>query len=99
MKIILLQNIKGFGKIGDVKSVSDGHAKNFLFPKNLAKVASLNYLGVIYALGFGYIFFQETFNMLSLVAIGIILLGVFLNLFDQKIFKNSKNNDKETTVS
>src|SRR5690606_22599228 len=27
---------------------------------NLAKVASLNYLGVIYALGFGYIFFDET---------------------------------------
>ncbi len=40
MKVILLQNIKGFGRIGDVKSVSDGHARNFLFPKKLAKVAS-----------------------------------------------------------
>lgn len=56
---------------------------------NLAKVASLNYLGVVYALGFGYIFFQETFNTMSLFAILIILLGVFLNLFDQKIFKKS----------
>jgi large subunit ribosomal protein L9 len=40
MKVILLQNIKGFGRIGDVKNVSDGHARNFLFPKKLAKVAS-----------------------------------------------------------
>ena len=52
---------------------------------NLSKVASLNYLGVLYALGFGYLFFQETFDMYSLLAIGLILLGVFLNLFDKKI--------------
>lgn len=44
MKIILLQNIKGFGKIGDVKNVSDGHARNFLLPKKLAKIASENAL-------------------------------------------------------
>jgi len=52
---------------------------------NLAKVASLNYLGVIYALGFGYFIFDESFSTMSFVAIGIILLGVLLNLFDQKI--------------
>ena len=40
MKVILLQNIKGVGKIGDVINVSDGHARNFLFPKKLAKLAS-----------------------------------------------------------
>ncbi|HWA64338.1 MAG TPA: 50S ribosomal protein L9 [Candidatus Paceibacterota bacterium] len=40
MKVILLQNIKGFGKIGEIKNVSDGHARNFLFPRNLAKPAS-----------------------------------------------------------
>lgn len=54
---------------------------------NLAKVASLNYLGVIYALGFGYLLFDEHFNTMSLVAIGIILVGVFLNLFDKKLAK------------
>ena len=63
---------------------------------NLAKVASLNYLGVIYALGFGYIFFQETFNTMSLIAIAIILLGVFLNLFDQKIIQIFKDKKGET---
>lgn len=39
MKVILLQNIKGFGKIGDIKNVSDGYARNMLFPKKMAKVA------------------------------------------------------------
>ena len=40
MKLILLQNIKGFGQIGDVKSVSDGYARNFLLPRKMAKAAS-----------------------------------------------------------
>ena len=40
MKVILLQNIKGFGQIGDIKNVSDGYARNFLFPKKLAKIAT-----------------------------------------------------------
>jgi large subunit ribosomal protein L9 len=39
MKVVLLQNIKGFGRIGDIKNVSDGYARNFLFPKKLARVA------------------------------------------------------------
>ena len=40
MKVILLQNIKGFGRTGDIKNVSDGHARNFLLPKNMAKSAT-----------------------------------------------------------
>ncbi len=40
MKVILLQNIKGFGKIGEIKNVSDGHARNLLFPRKLAKPAT-----------------------------------------------------------
>ncbi|MEK7162858.1 MAG: 50S ribosomal protein L9 [Patescibacteria group bacterium] len=39
MKIILLQNIKGLGKKFDVKEVSDGYARNFLFPKKIAEIA------------------------------------------------------------
>jgi large subunit ribosomal protein L9 len=42
MKVILLQNIKNFGRAGDIKSVSDGYARNFLMPKNLAKPANEN---------------------------------------------------------
>ena len=40
MKVILLQNIKGFGQIGDVKNTSDGYAKNFLLPRKMAKAAT-----------------------------------------------------------
>lgn len=36
MKVILIENIKTLGKVNDIKEVSDGYAKNFLFSKNLA---------------------------------------------------------------
>ena len=39
-KVILLQNIKGYGQIGDVKNVADGYARNFLLPRNMAKLAT-----------------------------------------------------------
>ena len=40
MKVILLQDVKGTGKKGELKEVSDGYARNFLLPKNLAKKAT-----------------------------------------------------------
>ena len=39
MKVILLKDVKGTGKKGEVKEVSDGYAKNFLLPKKMAVVA------------------------------------------------------------
>ena len=40
MKLILLKDVKGTGKAGEVKDVSDGYARNFLFPRKLAKIAT-----------------------------------------------------------
>jgi len=40
VKIVLLQNINGVGRAGDVKDVSDGYARNFLLPKKLAAPAT-----------------------------------------------------------
>ena len=36
MKVILQQDVKGQGKKGELINVSDGYARNFLFPRNLA---------------------------------------------------------------
>lgn len=40
MQIILTKDIKDLGKEGEIKEVSDGHARNFLFPQNLAVPAT-----------------------------------------------------------
>lgn len=40
MKVIFLQDVKGKGKQGEVKEVSEGYARNYLIPKNLVVEAS-----------------------------------------------------------
>ena len=40
MKVILQQDVKGQGKRGQMVNVSDGYARNFLFPKGLATPAT-----------------------------------------------------------
>ena len=39
MKIILKQDVKTIGKKDEIHEVSDGYARNFLFPRNLAAPA------------------------------------------------------------
>ena len=40
MKVVLLADVIGSGKKGELVNVSDGYARNFLFPKKLAKEAN-----------------------------------------------------------
>jgi len=39
MKVVLTENVKGIGKKLDVVNVSEGYARNYLIPRNLAKPA------------------------------------------------------------
>jgi len=40
MKVVLLQDIKRLGKVGEVKRVADGYARNYLIPRGLAVLAT-----------------------------------------------------------
>ncbi len=47
MKVILLQDIKSTGKKDDIVEVSDGYARNFLFPKKIAIEATNSAINVV----------------------------------------------------
>lgn len=47
MKVILLKDIKGTGKKDQIIEASDGYARNFLFPKGLAREATSANLNAI----------------------------------------------------
>ena len=40
MKVVLQQDVKDLGKVGDLCTVSSGYARNFLFPRKLAVEAT-----------------------------------------------------------
>ncbi len=47
MKVVLLADVKGQGKKDEIVNVSDGYARNFLFPKKLAVPATAESMNVI----------------------------------------------------
>jgi len=47
MKVIFLQDVKGQGKKGEIKEVSEGYARNFLIPKGYAQAATDGNLKVL----------------------------------------------------
>lgn len=60
--------------------------------ENAATVANVNYIGMIYAIFFGYYFFDETFSFQVISGMIMVILGVLLNIsFKQsQFFQRSK---------
>ncbi|GGK75041.1 DMT family transporter [Rufibacter glacialis] len=48
--------------------------------EKLARVANLNYIGILYAVVLGMVFFDETFSLYAYLGIVLVLLGVALNM-------------------
>lgn len=51
---------------------------------NLSKISSLTYLSIVYALGFGFFVFDETFTLVSFSGMFLVLAGVLLNVTSKK---------------
>ena len=47
MKVVLNQDVRGQGKKGEIKEVSDGYARNYLLPRKLASEATADALNAI----------------------------------------------------
>ncbi|NLV49576.1 MAG: 50S ribosomal protein L9 [Clostridiales bacterium] len=47
MKVILQQDVRGQGKKGELIEVSDGYARNYLLPRNLAVIATADSLNAL----------------------------------------------------
>ncbi len=47
MKVILLQDVKGLGKLNDLVNAKDGYAKNFLLKRNLAIEATSDNVNIM----------------------------------------------------
>jgi len=48
--------------------------------EELSKVSIINYMGIIYSLAFGFIIFGETYEWLSYMGMGLVIVGIILNL-------------------
>jgi drug/metabolite transporter (DMT)-like permease len=49
------------------------------------KMISLKYIGTIYALGIGYLLFGESYGLMSLIGIVMVIAGVVLNLWKKRV--------------
>ncbi len=46
MKVVFLEDVEGTARVGDVKNVADGFARNYLLPRQLAAPATEHYINI-----------------------------------------------------
>lgn len=49
MKVVFLEEVEGTARVGDVKNVADGFARNYLLPRKLAAPATEHYINIAQA--------------------------------------------------
>src|SRR3990172_9133901 len=49
MKVVFLEEVEGTARVGEVKNVADGFARNYLLPRRLAAPATPHYLNIAQA--------------------------------------------------
>ena len=52
------------------------------------KIAPISYVGIVYALSFGYFLFDESFDWKVLLGMLLVLMGVILNIFQSRFKLN-----------
>lgn len=66
--------------------------------EEVSKVANLSYLGIVYALLLGFIFFGETFNFMTFIGMGLVIVGVMLNVWYKQAITYRKQEKKKKVM-
>lgn len=66
--------------------------------EEISKVANLNYIGIIYALALGFILFDEHFELATYVGMGLVLVGVVLNVRYKNKLTKREAKDREAAL-
>ena len=62
---------------------------------NVANISIFYYLGIVFALGFGHFLFGEKYTVLTLVGMGVIIVGIVLNIwYSSSLEKKTKIADR-----
>jgi len=52
--------------------------------EELSKVSIVSYLGILYSLSFGFFIFDERYNFITFIGMGLVILGVIANVLVKK---------------
>jgi len=66
--------------IGIVTQVGQVFMTRALRIESAAKISAMKYIGILYALSYGYFLFNEKYSTQALIGIGVVIIGVLLNI-------------------
>lgn len=85
LNLILIGVFTQYGQINMTKSLQIS---------NIAEVSILNYLGVIYALLLGFFIFNESYGMIAIIGIALVIGGVAMNI----LYERTQQKKRESLI-